>query len=224
MPNWGLHVEVSQKLMKRLGVKNPFDFVIGSILPDAPWLNIAQAVNLRGLLHCHERTAGNAFYSPNIEEWLNSHRDAPLSSDLYKGIVSHLILDNEINFFWNSICQKTSKGWKILGSGKCINADPAPIKWKETRVYSSVSGDPMGLYLDYTNGELSPQAVNELSTAFGLTAGDIIKMPNNILSGIAEEEESAIDYTWYIPIDQYEAIIDIVSTKCRCLYKVMSEE
>lgn len=221
MPNWGLHINVAERIIQDGGIQNPYDFVIGSLLPDAPWLNMHASTNLRQFLHCHDKDEYNyVFSSPNLSLWLSLHKDCPLSSDLYKGILSHIILDSEINFLWELICKYVGGGLSYI-NGKFSARNPVYYKWRETRVFTQFLSNPTELFKKYRSYGLSEAATKELKTTFDLLDADLDKLPSSILSTLTKDIENTEGYIWYVPFEQYTAVVDTVVFKCRSLNKML---
>lgn len=106
MPGWVWHLGLAEELIDTLKITDKQSFIIGSLLPDTPWLSLREATNtgIRHLLHCVQRTTG-PYAVPDVSSWISVNCKKVAASPLYQGWLSHLVLDRAVNEMWNiSVC------------------------------------------------------------------------------------------------------------------------
>lgn len=141
MPGWTLHANVANDIMKRENVKNQKAFFLGAVLPDCPWLELKDAImsGMRERMHLYRARNGLFGAEPDISQWCAKYGRALQYNDLFKGMLSHIILDNEINLLWNVAAEVDAFDRIILADGSYVTQDKAAkTKWNELDRYREI--------------------------------------------------------------------------------------
>lgn len=224
MPGWLLHTSVAEKIADDMDVKHKEDFVIGSVVPDIPWLSVSDAIQSgkRSKLHCHVRTDNNIVDVPDISRWMAIYREQTKNSDLCKGMLTHIVLDHEINVLWNSIVTVIGfDSFVIKREGTAAVCDikqAAQIKWTDEGCYSRAKfrmPETVRLWKDNQpiNNILTSDAVDILISDFGVKTEELSGVVPAIKERIKNELSSDIKCDAVIPWETYDDLIDLVIRK-----------
>lgn len=105
MVNYSWHLQVARQICYECDIIDKTAFMFGSILPDVPWMDYddirRNSEKIR--THCLTMLDSRLFTVPDINFWLNKYERLVKDSDLYKGYLSHLLLDEEVAQTWNLV-------------------------------------------------------------------------------------------------------------------------
>lgn len=187
--------------MRVVGIECKDDFLLGSLLPDIPWLPLMETIDTdeRLTLHAAEKYDRCSGKIVNINGWISRYRSKMLKYDLYKGALTHIVLDNELSTSYQLIHDRISKGnveviWPG-GDAALLDADDfAHSKWQSLETYSLAKFGRQDDWLLERSSWITHEAAEELETEFGLGScymDDLVmrildRLPKDIPAGYKE--------------------------------------
>ena len=232
MPNWGMHLHLADSIIENVPVRNRYEFLMGSIFPDAPWTTLEDAMcsGLRSELHCTKRVVDGSSDVAVVNDWLIEYRGYIRQYDFFKGALTHIILDNELNTIWNLLTVRhTVNDFCSFTDSSAVHytlKDISEIKWKSTRAYTELYCRPLkGLSVDLTiptgKGYTVPMTKNlldTLRTRYSLIDKDIRTMCSNVHNMVSKQEKETIEVpVEVLKMDTIGAMINIAAQKSICL-------
>ncbi len=186
MAEWNWHVALARDVIKVFKPHNEHDFVLGSLLPDVPWMSVEEAIQsgIRERLHMAKMMANGLCSVADLSMWLDRQVSYIKGSDLYYGYLTHIVLDETLNQAWNMITKRVSLS-KFLMKGKSgsklISIDSvARTKWNDLGLYAKKSFGCQADYVPRQLADLSNDACEVLSEDIGLNAEEIQEMLDKI--------------------------------------------
>lgn len=215
MPNWDLHINVANDIAKRCCPKDYKSFLLGSIIPDCPWMTTADAVmsGMRDRLHCYHQRNGMFNGEAGITRWVTLNERNLRNSDLYKGILTHILLDNEMNSLWNGVAAVDGVNMISLPDGQLITQNRAAgIKWLEVQEFNKHHYGNVRIWKNFPAYEFAEQ--NRVVEDFGLDEDEFVNAIISINDYFDQYDyEPAKGYTFIVPISVYDRLITIVILK-----------
>lgn len=216
MAGWELHVNVADEFIKRGYAKNPREFMLGSLIPDCPWMDVKDALTYgyRDWMH-HYGKRGGAFSSIcNVSEWVISNEMMLRQHDLFKGMLTHIILDSELNTLWNTIAIVEEFDMIVLPDNKRVtHVKASQIRWAEVTEYNARRYGVNSPWFKYFNGEKVVEACGLLKDQYGLTNNDLSAMFENIESNLSNTYIDRKNVDLIVPASSYDRLIGIVLSK-----------
>lgn len=214
MPDWKFHVGVAKEIFDKLGYKQGFGlFGLGSIMPDCPWMpkeeSIGDGHRMRG--HYADVTDDSPISIARYDTYVIDNAVNIADHLLYQGILTHLVLDRNINLLWKTIVKKVGFNRfqlpeKLLRE-EVSGSDCLGVKWRSTEAYSSVKY--RSIHSDILPLNNIPL---DICYKYYLTEDNINLMKLNITKILDRQEEST--YISDIMSSSYDSIVEQTVMEC----------
>ncbi len=174
MAEWNWHVALAREVMSIVGAAHEKDFILGSILPDAPWMTIDDAIHsgARERLHMARMSKSGLCQIADYPMWLEEYVERAKESDLYCGYLTHMVLDTSLNQMWNLLTERvklTSFCLKGKSEDEILSLDDlAKLKWSDVALYSKETFGLQLKYLPYEACQISKDTLYFLSWSMEL--------------------------------------------------------
>lgn len=173
MAEWNWHVALARKVMKHVKVNNEFAFIIGALLPDTPWTDLSAGETLRFRLHMSRLMDNSVSGVADVAKFLDEYSAKLTDSDIYKGWLTHLILDNKLNCFWNMTHYMDNYDlyFMYIGDDVPYTTDQiAKAKWEDLSLYASERfGEQVSYFKGLVKDELGEEDKYVLIDVIGIS-------------------------------------------------------
>lgn len=174
MPHWNWHLALASDVLRIVNIQNKYDFLIGSLMPDTPWVtgdDIYDAVD-RCLLHCFRNDRSGYFNVADCTVAAFKYKDNIRSMDLYKGLLTHVILDELVNSYGNmKYTEIDSQHYILIEENKqytLSSKDFCQKHWDSTHSYPNARFPNVFIdFEEHSYTELTKSAVVHISKEFG---------------------------------------------------------
>lgn len=190
MADWNWHIGLAKQVLNHTQIENQYDFLLGSIIPDIPWMDVDDCIELRDKLHLF-RLRDNSFgYHADLSKWMDKYVHEIRKYDLFKGALTHMILDSEVNTALGLLVTYDNVGacsiFNQPNSTKlALTIDEvAERKWRDLERFSlDMFGVQTGWLFD-DSFKLSQDASNLLVTCFNLPYAEQSSMNQEIVKRV----------------------------------------
>ena len=214
MPDWKFHVGVAKEVFDNLGYNQGFNiFGLGSIMPDCPWMLVDKSISTGSRIRSHyiDVRDSQPISLASYDLYLCENAANIADNFLYQGILSHLILDRNINILWRTIIRSVESN-KFQLPEKFIKEEASDtellkIKWKSTEAYSSCK------YSSICSDILQLNNIpKDIIHKYHLTEEDVNRMKFSIAGILDRPEES--NYVATIMTTSYDSVVEQTVMEC----------
>lgn len=220
MAEWNWHIALAKDVLKDITVENSYDFLLGSVLPDIPWMTVTDSVmgGHRHRFHLSTCVTGKICEIPDVGKWISEHTIDMMYSDLYKGALTHVLLDASLNEVWNMFyCQIHRDKFRLRldwDNDELSTKELANRKWGCISAYAAKT---YGRQWDWLkDGKwISQDCTKRLIEDFGLTEHELNNLRNCIMSEINRTFDLGQTSESLIPWDIYNDIHNVVVKRAK---------
>ena len=218
MAGWDLHLNVAASIAKETAVEDYKSFLLGSVLPDCPWTSTQEALTsgLYDEMHTRRRCSSAFAGETDITYIVHKWHEYIACDPIFQGMLTHWLLDYELNTMWNSACYINEDDDVTFMNGKKCSFDEAvSIKHSEVSRYNYLcygDANPWKSCPDSVGVHNSYKTVREL---FGLNNSDIARININIneFVGTVVRNASKNNVEFVLPMTSYDRMVGIVRMK-----------
>lgn len=225
MAGWELHMNMANEIIKRCGSKRPKEFLLGSVIPDCPWWDTqtASVSGGRDRMHLYSQRNGKFGGEAGVTDWVIKNERWLRTYELYKGQLTHILLDYELNTIWNVACLVEEFDMIVYPNGRRVTQEEAGLhKWAEVTEYNARRYGESSCWFAYPDDKEKAETCGLLKDHYGLTNEELTSMFNRIddtLNDMYKERNKNIEFL--IPITSYERVIGIVISRYMSIIDTM---